>query len=330
MKLKRALSGVVGGLGAAALGNRLLSWKASDLHPALDGRQNTYRWRGFDVAYTEAGDPDDPDVLLLHGVHAAASNKEFDQIFEQLSKTHHVIAPDLPGFGQSDRPPLTYSAALYTAFVTDFAEDLTDDATVVATSLAGAYAALAQQQSGVFSRLVLIAPTADTGSRRTWVRSLIRVPVVGQAMFNLLTSKRSLRFFDDREGYSTEASYTEREVDYQWQTAHQPGARFAPASFVSGYLDPDVDLGTELAQLDIPVTLVWGRDATVTPLEDGEELAERADAKLVVFDDAKLLPHAEHPGPFLEMLLDELTEEMEAAADKSAGAGTETEREAEG
>ncbi|NEU57225.1 alpha/beta fold hydrolase [Halorussus sp. MSC15.2] len=309
MKLRKLLAGVASGLGTAALGNRLLGWKAGDLEPALDGRQRTYRWRGFDVAYTEAGDPEDPDLLLLHGVHAAASNKEFDQIFDQLAKTHHVVAPDLPGFGRSDRPPLTYSAALYTAFVTDFAEDVTEDAACVATSLSGAYATLAQHQSDVFSRLVLVAPTADTGSRRTWLRSLFRSPVVGQGLFNILTSKRSLHFFDNREAYSTEASYTERDVDYQWQTSHQPGARFAPASFVSGYLDPDVDLGEELAGLDVPVTIVWGRDATVSPLEEGEALAERADAKLVVFDDAKLLPHAEHPGPFLDVLLDELTEE---------------------
>ncbi|MFC4450326.1 alpha/beta fold hydrolase [Halorussus aquaticus] len=309
MKLRKLLVGVASGLGTAALGNRLLGWKAGDLEPALDGRQRTYRWRGFDVAYTEAGDPEDPDLLLLHGVHAAASNKEFDQVFDQLAKTYHVVAPDLPGFGRSDRPPLTYSAALYTAFVTDFAEDVTEDAACVATSLSGAYATLAQHQSNVFSRLVLVAPTADTGSRRTWLRSLFRSPVVGQGLFNILTSKRSLYFFDNREAYSTEASYTERDVDYQWETSHQPGARFAPASFVSGYLDPDVDLGEELARLDVPVTIVWGRDATVSPLEDGEALAERADAKLVVFDDAKLLPHAEHPGPFLDVLLDELTEE---------------------
>ena len=309
MKLRNLAAGVAGGLGAAALTNRLLSWKAGELEPALEGEQGTYRWRGFDVAYTEAGDSDDPDVLLLHGVHAAASNKEFDQIFDQLAKTHHVIAPDLPGFGRSDRPPLTYSSALYTAFVTDFAEDMTDDAACVATSLSGAYATLAQHQSSPFTRLVLVAPTGDTGSRRTWLRSLFRSPVVGQGLFNLLTSKRSLHFFDNREAYSTEASYTERDVDYQWETAHQPGARFAPASFVSGYLDPDVDLGEELALLDVPVTIVWGRDATVSPLEEGEELAEKADTKLVVFDEAKLLPHAEHPGPFLEVLLDELTEE---------------------
>ncbi|WP_158056365.1 alpha/beta fold hydrolase [Halorussus halophilus] len=311
MKLRRAITATVGGLGAAALGNKLLAWKAGKLSPPLEGEQRTYRWRGFDIAYTEAGDPDDPDLLLLHGVHAAASNKEFDQIFRQLSKTHHVIAPDLPGFGRSDRPPLTYSASLYTAFVTDFAEDLTDDAACVASSLAGSYAALAQQQSEVFSRLVLVCPTADTGTRRLWLRSVMRSPLVGQTLFNLLTSKRSLHWFDNRDAYSDEAGYTERDVDFQWETSHQPGARYAPASFVSGYLDPDVDLGAELARVDVPVTIVWGRDATVTPLEEGEKLAEAADTKLVVFDEARLLPHAEHPGPFLEVLLDELTERPE-------------------
>jgi len=325
MKLRNVLTGVAGGIGSAALGNRLLAWKATELSPALDGRQGTYRWRGFDVAYTEAGDPEDPDVVLLHGLHAAASNKEFDQMFDQLAQTHHVLAPDLPGFGRSDRPPLTYSAPLYTAFVADFAEDLTDDAACVATSLAGAYATLAQQQAHVFSRLVLVAPTADTGPRRPWLRSLFRSPVAGQALFNLLTSKPSLHFFDDREGYASEASYTEHDVDYQWHTAHQPGARFAPASFVSGYLDPDVDLGAELSRIDVPVTIVWGRDATVSPLEDGEKLAERADTKLVVFDDAKLLPHAEHPGPFLDVLLDELTEEEPAAQGEEIDASASSE-----
>ena len=329
MKLRSVLAATAGGLGLTALANRVVVRKAGELRPALSGEQHTYRWRGFDVAYTEAGDPEDPDILLLHGIHAAASNKEFDQVFDQLSKTHHVIAPDLPGFGRSDRPPLTYSASLYTAFVTDFAEEVTDDAACVASSLTGSYAVLAQQQSGAFSRLVLICPTANTGKRRAWLRSLFRSPVVGTALFNALVSRRSLHWFDNRDAYSTEIGYTEHDVDDQWQTAHQPGARFAPASFVSGYLDPDVDLGAELARLDVPVTVVWGRDATVTPLEEGEELAERADTKLVVFDDARLLPHAEHPGPFLDVLLDELTvEEAPAESERDAESGTEAEQEA--
>ncbi len=306
MKLRRLATATAGGVGLTALVNRTLAGRAESLDAPLSGHQGTYRWRGFDVAYTEAGDPDDPDVLLLHGIHAAATNKEFEQIFQQLATQYHVIAPDLPGFGRTSRPPVEYSASLYTDFVADFATDLTDDAICLASSLSGAYATVVQNETELFSRLELICPTADTGSRRGWLRALLRSPLVGTALFNALASKRSIRRFNERDGYFSEASYTEKDVEFEWQTAHQPGARFAPASFVSGHLDPHIDLGDELAKVDVPVSLVWGREAKVTPLEDGQQLADEGDTRLIVFDEARLLPHVEHPGPFLDVLFDEL------------------------
>jgi pimeloyl-ACP methyl ester carboxylesterase len=71
---------------------------------------------------------------------------------------------------------------------------------------------------------------------------------------------------------------------------------------VTGFLDPETDQGSVLDELDAPVTLVWGREADITPLSSGRDLAERADAGLVVFDDAKLLPHVEHPGRFVNVI----------------------------
>lgn len=306
MKFRRALAATTGGIALAALVNRTLTARAGELEPTLAGTQRTYRWRGFDVAYTEAGDPDAPDLLLLHGIHAAASNHEFAEIFENLAGDFHVIAPDLPGFGRTDRPSINYTAALYIDFVADFAADVTEDAACIASSLTGAYAALAQDRTGSFDRLVLICPTAETGPRRSWLRSLVESPIVGTTLFNAIVSKPSLRWYSTRDGYYSPSSVTEREIDYQWRSAHQPNARFAPAAFVSGFLDPEVDLGDELAALDVPITLVWGREALVTPLSLGRKLADRADAKLVVIDEARLLPHAEHPGPFLEVVFDEL------------------------
>jgi len=308
MKFRTLLSTTVGSAGVTAAVNRLLTRRAGDLRPALTGSYGIYRWRGFDVAYTEAGDPDDPDLVLLHGIHAAASSQEFEQVFDMLAEDFHVLAPDLPGFGRSDRPPISYTAPLYAAFVSDFAADLTTDAACVASSLTASFAAIAQQERSVFSRLILVCPTAETTTddRRPWLQLLLKSPLVGTALFNLLVSKPSLRWFSARDAYYSPSSVTEHEIEYDWQTAHQPNARFAPASFVSGYLDPDVDLGATLASLDVPVTLVWGREATFTPLIDGKELANRADTRLVVVDETRLLPHAEHPGPFLDILLDEL------------------------
>ena len=306
MNFRRALAATAGGIGFATLVNRTLTARAGELGPGLNGIGRTYRWRGFDVSYAEAGNPDDPDLLLLHGIHAAASNHEFAEVFENLATDFHVIAPDLPGFGRTDRPPVEYTASLYTEFVADFAADVTEDADCIASSLSGAYAARAQSRTGAFGRLVLICPTAETGLRRPWLRTLFESPVVGTTLFNALVSRPSLRWFSTRDGYYSPSSVTEDEIDRQWRSAHQPNARFAPAAFVGGFLDPEFDLGDELAALDVPITLVWGREALVTPLSLGKKLAERADAKLVVIDDARLLPHAEHPGPFLEVAFDEL------------------------
>jgi pimeloyl-ACP methyl ester carboxylesterase len=60
-----------------------------------------------------------------------------------------------------------------------------------------------------------------------------------------------------------------------------------------------VDLEAALAELSVPISLYWGREADIVPLADGRRLAEAADTRLVVFDDAKLLPHVEFPDAFV-------------------------------
>ncbi|WP_267162361.1 alpha/beta fold hydrolase [Halovenus salina] len=304
MKLRNVLAAAAGTVGGTALANRLLASRGEEVEGLLDGDQGSYRWRGFDIAYAELGDPEDDDVLLFHGINAATSNHEFAGVAEELAEQYHVIAPDLPGFGHSDRPPLLYSASLYTTFVADAIEELADQPLVVASGLTGSYVAEAAESADI-DELVLACPTdSSMGSRQVWLRALVRSPVLGQGLFNLMVSKRGLSYFQSDHGYYDMDNYTEEVRDYEWQTAHQPGARFAPASFVSGFLDPDTDLADTLSAVDVPVTLVWGRNSDMLPLSRGRSLAEAADAGLVVFDRAKLLPHTEHPAQFAETVTD--------------------------
>lgn len=309
MNLKRALASTGIAVGAVAATNELLSRRADPLEPALEGDQRTYRWRGMDVAYTEAGDPDAPDLLFVHGVNAAGSSQEWHEIFEPLSKAYHVVAVDLPGFGRSDRPPIDYTAELYEDFVTDFVDDVTDEPEIIASALSGAYAATAASRTDV-SRLVLVCPTDSSmpGGRRPLLKRAIRSPLLGEAIFNGIASNPSLEYFSADHGYYDMTGYSRSKQSYQWQTTHQDGARFAPASFVSGYLDPETDLESTLAELDIPVTLVWGRESDITPLAEGRRLADATGAKLVVIDYARLLPHDEHPDKFVEAIEDDLPE----------------------
>ena len=60
---------------------------------------------GFNIFYREAGPKDAPVLLLLHGFPTASHM--FRDLIPQLSSQFRLIAPDLPGFGQSDMPERT-------------------------------------------------------------------------------------------------------------------------------------------------------------------------------------------------------------------------------
>ena len=57
---------------------------------------------GFNIFYREAGMPGAPKLLLLHGF--PSSSHMFRDLIPLLADRFHIIAPDLPGFGQSDMP----------------------------------------------------------------------------------------------------------------------------------------------------------------------------------------------------------------------------------
>jgi pimeloyl-ACP methyl ester carboxylesterase len=65
---------------------------------------------GVGIFYREAGSRTAPTIVLLHGF--PSSSREFNTLIPLLAPRYHLIAPDYPGFGQSDAPPA--SAYAYT------------------------------------------------------------------------------------------------------------------------------------------------------------------------------------------------------------------------
>ena len=64
----------------------------------------TVEIEGLDVFYREAGDPNNPTILLLHGF--PTSSHMFRDLIPQLSDEYHLIAPDYPGYGHSSMPSI--------------------------------------------------------------------------------------------------------------------------------------------------------------------------------------------------------------------------------
>lgn len=64
----------------------------------------TVQVNGVEIFYREAGNPNKPTILLLHGY--PTSSHMFRNLMRNLSDDFHLIAPDYPGYGQSEQPPM--------------------------------------------------------------------------------------------------------------------------------------------------------------------------------------------------------------------------------
>ena len=64
----------------------------------------TININGLEIYYREAGPVDAPTILLLHGF--PTSSHMFRQLIPALSDRYHLVAPDYPGFGNSDQPAM--------------------------------------------------------------------------------------------------------------------------------------------------------------------------------------------------------------------------------
>ncbi|GAN76306.1 alpha/beta fold hydrolase [Acidisphaera rubrifaciens] len=98
---------VSGKIGAAILGAAVFAAAAAWASPVPSTTATTTYHRaevdGVEIFYREAGRKDAPTIVLLHGF--PSSSREFDTLIPLLATRYHLIAPDFPGFGQSEAPP---------------------------------------------------------------------------------------------------------------------------------------------------------------------------------------------------------------------------------
>lgn len=86
-------------------------------------KHRTIEVNGIKIFYREAGNPDAPALLLLHGF--PSSSHMFRNLMPLLAGQFHLVAPDFPGFGQSDMPDrksFTYTFANIAETIAAFTE----------------------------------------------------------------------------------------------------------------------------------------------------------------------------------------------------------------
>lgn len=118
--------------------------------------------------YLEGGDPAKPTLLLVHGFSGDKDNWSF--LAPYLTRDYHIIAPDLPGFGENERnPDLAYDITAQTARLKAFVNALRLDRPHVAGNSMGGWIALryALDYPGALASLILLNNAGINGEHES-------------------------------------------------------------------------------------------------------------------------------------------------------------------
>src|ERR1700738_2694046 len=127
------------------------------------------------VACGDGGHPAAEPLLLIHGV--AGSSLAWVPLFEHLSARYRVVAPDLLGHGQSDKPRADYSLGAFAVLLRDFLDALDiPAATIVGHSLGGGVALQLVYQHRQYCRRLVLVNSGGLGTDVSMPLRLLSTP----------------------------------------------------------------------------------------------------------------------------------------------------------
>ena len=298
-------------VGLPALANTLIARRNERLRTPTWGRPHRYAWKYGEIAFQRLGTGQ--PLLLLHSFGPGHDAEEWRAAAELLAPQHLVYAPDLLGWGRSDKPRLGYDGELYIQLIGDFLEDVIEQRCgIVAAGLAAAYAVqVALDRPELVDSLGLVVPSGieihgeEPDLKDALVNRLLRFPILGTSALNLFTSRTAIGQHLKREVFLGPEQVDAARVEHHYRSSHQPGSHGALAAYLSGYLNHSVH--EAVRRLQTPLWIGWGRNATDPSVEIADLWLQQApEAQLEIFEGSSNLPHLEvstrfsqRLGPFL-------------------------------
>lgn len=326
-KEKKKLVGV--GLGAGLAGALLLALKYAlrpagkspmpeAISPAIFATKVQHTSLGH-VIYHESGSGQ--PLIFVHSVCLGGSSFEWSKVYPEFAGRFRVLAPDLIGFGESQRPPARFSAADYAKMLAEFIRDTCGDQRPVMVGSgmgAGFCVYLAGQHPELAARLVLHMPTGKRefgfGRLRRSTRVAAHVESLQRFLYRNYQSTRDAVRNWLGAGFVDASRLTEEAVEVYTTCARQSGAEYAIRNLHSGRLN--FDLEERMALLKIPVTLLWGSEPGQPPLEFGERLVRLVPhGNLVVIPRVGALAPVEDPATMISILAEQLNPDLHVVQD---------------
>jgi pimeloyl-ACP methyl ester carboxylesterase len=229
-------------------------------------------------------------LVLLHGW--MVSHWVWRHILPTLAAEYDVVALDLPGFGESDRPSPTeygYDAVAFGDTLIGVLDALAiERATLVGHSMGGGVALhTAARRPERVDRLVLVDPLAYPFPIPLEGK-LILTPYLGEVMFRALTTRALVRHFLKRHIYFDPGLATDEWIDYLWERMNRPGGFGAATASLRFCARPDV-IARNARAVRAPSLVVWGEEDRLFPATSARRLGDDLHAV-----DVTLIPRCGH------------------------------------
>jgi pimeloyl-ACP methyl ester carboxylesterase len=244
-----------------------------------------------------------PPVVFLHGLFT--HHGAWDAVIDEMSSEFRLIAPDFPGFGESEKPlssRFPYDVAAFAEVVADlFAALDLGRAAIVGHALGGAVAlTLAARHPELVSRLVLVDSVcfdAPVDLRRR----IALLPLIGGFVLKQLWGRATFRAFFRSNVLSNRPGYPLARIDRYYDKFDDPASRGSALATLRATRDTR-PIEALTARVQAPTLVVWGRADRVVPARFGLRLSRAIRGAGFELMDTGHAPHEERPAEFASIL----------------------------
>lgn len=255
--------------------------------------EKTIRIKTLNVHYWEDGTQHGKPVLLLHGGFGDAWT-HWQEVIPLIAEQYRVIAPDLPGYSQSDPLPSVRVSALVD-WLRGFMDAVgVDQAVLIGSSFSGLTARMLAAASPQRVPALVLVNGGVIPDAPTFAKILARIPLVGKTLFNRIAASTSSREELVRI-FGTSDALTDEFVVRTGKN-REALARLMQGLTISAIPSQRIPL--------MPVLLLWGEEDSVTPVWSGENIQKAIPgSKLSLIAGCGHMPQVEAPDVFATQVL---------------------------